>query len=73
MPRTRKIVYQYSNPRYADEVEIDLTGELTFRVGEIVLRRWNHWRIDSVLFEDHVDDHKEMPTIWVFLVDAPVN
>lgn len=71
--RARKIVYQYSDRLWSDDIEIDLTGEVTFTKGDIILRRWKNWKIDSVHFEDAIDVQNRAATIWVYLVDAPVN
>jgi hypothetical protein len=73
MPRARKIIYKYSKNRWDDDLEIDLTGELTFKQGDMISRRRRNWKIESVHSEDHVDDQRGMPTITVFLVDARVH
>ena len=72
MPRARKIIYKYSKNLWDDDMEIDLTGELTFKQGDIISRRGKNWKIDSVHLEDF-DDQGGMPTISVFLVDTRVH
>jgi hypothetical protein len=67
----RNIVYQYSDNIWADDLEIDLTGELTFKKGDIILRRGKNWKIDSVHSEQYINDPRM--TIWVYLVDVLVN
>jgi len=73
VPHARKIAYQYSNSLWSDDLEIDLTGELTFKQGDLISRRGKNWKINSVLSEDVIDYKDGMPTIWVLLVNAPVN
>jgi len=68
----RNIVYQYSDNLWSDDLEIDLTGELTFKKGDIILRRGKNWKIDSVHSEQYINDLR-MVTIWVYLVDVSVN
>jgi len=67
----RKIVYQYSDTLWSDDLEIDLTGELTFKKGDIIVRRGKNWKIDSVHSEQYINDPRM--TIWVYLVDVLVN
>jgi hypothetical protein len=71
--RASKIIYKYSKNLWDDDLEIDLTGELAFKQGDIISRRGRNWKIDSVHSEDLVDDQMGMPSITVFLVDARVH
>ena len=71
--RARKIIYKYSKNLWDDDMEIDLTGELTFKQGDIISRRGRNWKINSVHEEDFVDDQRGMPTISVSLVDTRVH
>ena len=73
MERASKIIYKYSKNLWDDDLEIDLTGELAFKQGDIISRRGRNWKIDSVHSEDLVDDQMGMPSITVFLVDARVH
>ena len=66
------IVYQYSDESVQDEVEIDLTGELHFTKGEIIVRGGKSWKINCITIEEPIDK-AQRPTIWLELVDAPVN
>jgi hypothetical protein len=68
----KNIVYRYSDNVLSDDLEIDLTGELTFKKGDVILRSGKNWKIDSVHSEQYINDLR-MVTIWVYLVDVPVN
>jgi hypothetical protein len=56
----------------ADDLEIDLTGEVTLNQRDIISRHEKNWKIDSIHSEDSVDDQRGMQAVWVFLVDARV-
>ncbi len=72
MQTGRNIVYQYSDETLSDEFEVDLTGELHFTIGEIIVRERRHWKISSITIEEPIDNiHR--PTVWVELVYASVN
>jgi hypothetical protein len=73
MPCARRIFYRYSNILLADDLEIDLKHELAFKQGDIISRCGRNWKIESVLSEEFNENKRAMPTIFVFLVDAPVN
>lgn len=53
-------------------MEIDLTGELSFTKGEIIVRRGTNWKINSITFEEPINK-AQRPTMWVELVYAQVN
>ena len=72
MTSARNIVYQYSDNIWSDDLEIDLTGELMFKKGDIISRRGKNWKIDSVHSEQCINDLR-MVTIWIYLVDVLVN
>lgn len=72
MASAKNIVYRYSDNVLSDDLEIDLTGELTFKKGDVILRSGKNWKIDSVHSEQYINDLR-MVTIWVYLVDVPVN
>jgi hypothetical protein len=68
----RNVVYQYSDNLLCDDLEIDLTGDLMFKHGDIISRRGDNWRVDSIHQEDYLNDLR-MVTIWLYLVHALVN
>ena len=65
-------MYQYCDELLSDEVEIDLTGELHFEKGEVIVRGGRNWKINGITFEEPIDQ-VQRPTLWVELVYAPVN
>ena len=65
-------MYQYADDAVPDEVEIDLTGERHFTKGEIIVRGGKNWKINYITIEKPIDK-AQRPTIWLELVDAPVN
>jgi hypothetical protein len=72
MQTRRNIVYQYSDETLSDESEIDLTNELHFTKGEIIVRAGRRWKINAITIEEPIDKvHR--PTVWLELVYAPVN
>jgi len=68
----KNIVYQYLHTVCPDDLEVDLTGELAFKRGDIIVRGGKHWRIDSVTVEDTTQELRR-PTLWIYLIEAPVN
>lgn len=68
----QNIVYQYFDETLSDEVEIDLTGELHFTKGDIIVRHRMNWAINSIMIEEPIDK-AQRPTMWLELVYAPVN
>ena len=68
----KNIVYQYLHTVCPDDLEVDLTGELTFKTGDIIVRGGKHWRIDSITVEDTTQELRR-PTLWIYLVEAAVN
>ena len=67
------VVYQYSDSVWSDESETDCHGDLTFTRGDILTRRGTNWKIQSMSLEIPPEYLKEMATLWLYLVDAPVN
>lgn len=72
MGRVKNIVYQFSDNGLPDDLEIDLTGELHFTKGDIIERRGKNWKINSITIEEPINK-EQRPTLWVDLVDPPVN
>ena len=67
-------MYSYVDSWLSDEIEVDQTGELSLKKGDIVARRHRTWIVDSIhLEQDIVGDWKRAPTLWVLLVEARVN
>lgn len=66
MQTGRNIVYQYSDETLSDEFEIDLTSELHFTKGEIIVRGGKNWKISSITIEEPID-RVHRPTMWVEL------
>ena len=71
MGRGQIIVYQYAEGKVSEEFEIDLTGELHFTKGEILVRCGCNWKINSIMIEEPTSNTRL--TIWLELVHAPVN
>lgn len=69
MGQPKNILYSYSDPLLPDELEMDPTGGLTFKKGDILTRRGKNWLVDAV----HMDNEAAVPTLWINLVHAPVN
>lgn len=65
------IVYKYNDAR-SDELEFDGGGIHTFTVDDIVFRQGTSWKIQVVMQQDD-DDHKTIPTLWVYLSRMIVN
>ena len=72
MGRVKNVVYQFSDNIWQDDEQIDLTGELHFLKGEIIVRDGKNWRVCSITSEESTNK-LERPTLWISLVDAPVN
>jgi hypothetical protein len=68
----KNIVYQYRDDVLVDEVETDLTGDLHFTKGEIIVRGGKNWKVDSIMMEEPIQK-LQRPTLWLDLVKAPVN
>jgi hypothetical protein len=73
MGQSKIIVYQYSDSVWSDELETDNHGSLSFIKGDILSRRGKNWKIQSMSLETPPEDMRAMATLWVYLVDAPVN
>ena len=68
-------VYRYrfvDDPR-SDEVELDRTGALSFRKGDILGRDGKLWRVGLVQSEMADENSKKVPTLRVDLTKAWVN
>ena len=68
MTLARNIVYSYEDRTRSDELEVDLTNELSFKIGDILTRNGRMWKVASI----HLDTGNT-PTLWVLLVDPVVN
>jgi hypothetical protein len=74
MSSAKRIIYKYSSKLLSDELEVDLTGELSFKQGDLIARCGKDWKIDSIFFEKRVgDDPRGMHTFWLSLIELPVN
>lgn len=69
----KNVVYRFVDDPRSDELEADLTGALTFRIGEILGRRGKFWRVVSARWELTVDNSQRVPTLRVYLMKARVN
>jgi hypothetical protein len=69
----KNIVYSYADKREFDELEVDMTGELSFKKGDIITRNWRTWKVESIHLHTEAEDAASIPTLWVLLVNAPVN
>ena len=65
MGLVKNIVYQYPYDLLSDEIEIDLTGELHFTKGDIIVRRGKNWKINSVTIQKPIEK-LERPTLGRF-------
>jgi hypothetical protein len=72
MGRVKNVVYQFSDNLLQDDEQIDLTGELHFTKGDIIVKGGLHWRVYSITMEEPIQK-LERPTLWLDLVHAPVN
>jgi hypothetical protein len=72
MGRVKNVIYQFSDNLWQDDEQIDLKGELNFSKGEIIVRGGKNWRVYSITSEESINK-LERPTLWICLVDAPVN
>jgi hypothetical protein len=73
MGLSKIIVYQYSDSVWSDESETDDRGDLTFKKGDILSMRGRTRKIESMSLEIPSDDMRMTATLWLYLVDAPVN
>jgi hypothetical protein len=72
--RAKRIIYKYPDKLLSDDLEVDLSGELSFKQGDLIARCGKDWRIDSIFFEKRVgDDPRGMHTFWLWLIEPPVN
>lgn len=69
----RNIVYSYVDPRQPDEFAVDLTGEVSFRKGDVLTHNGKLWKVESVHLEAKDGDLSDIPTLWVLLIEALVN
>jgi hypothetical protein len=68
----KNMVYSYADPRQSDDFEIDLSGELSIRAGDIIVRVGSSWKVQQVHLAE-ANEASGLPTLWVFLVKAAVN
>lgn len=64
----RTIIYSYSD-RTKPDLEIESTPTISFKEGDLIVRRERTWKIETI----HLERVKDATTIWVLLVDPPVN
>jgi hypothetical protein len=69
----KNIVFQYPGGLWSDELEMDVSGGLLFRKGDILERGGKHWQIDSIEWELSDEESKGIPTLRISLVNARVN
>jgi hypothetical protein len=73
MGLVKNIVYQYAGVPLPDELELDASGRLLFRKGDLLERCGKQWQIDSIEWELSDEGSKSMPTLWITLVNPRVN
>ena len=72
MGRVKNIIYQFSDTISQDYEQVDLTGDLNFVKGDIIVKGGKTWRVYSVTNEESINK-LERPTLWICLVHAPAN
>ena len=73
MGLAKNIVYQYVGAPLSDELELDASGRLLFRKGDLLERYGKQWQIDSMQWELSDEGSKGVPTLLISLVNARVN
>jgi hypothetical protein len=73
MALPKNVVYRFVDDPRSDEVEMDLPGALTFKKGDVLKRGEKQWRVNRIQWELPGKESKQVPTLWVFLVNAWVN
>lgn len=73
MRLSKIVVYSYPDSLCSDEHEVDVSGGLIFKKGDILERRGKPWQIDSIVWEPSNEGSVGTPTLWISLVNALVN
>jgi hypothetical protein len=69
----KNVIYRFVDDPRSDELEVDHSGALRFRAGEILGRGGKFWRVDSIRWELSSEHSQRVPTLRVYLTRAPVN
>lgn len=70
----KRIIYKFPDKILSDEMDVDLSGELSFKQGDLIARCGKDWTIGSIFFEKRVaDDPMQIQTFWLWLSEPPVN
>ena len=67
MGLAKNIVYQYVGVPLPDDVELDASGHLLFRKGDLLERHGKQWQIDSMQWELSEEGSMGVPTLWITL------
>lgn len=65
---SRTVIYSYGDGDRPD-LEIDLTGRLSIKIGDLISRRDKTWKVQTI----HLERENNSTRVWVILVEPVVN